>query len=78
MIHCIDHMVWSVLALVWLIGLQLDQIGVSIVLDFVLAGSELFHRIWVKLRAGKTVKDLEMEFSLLNQSSALHSETKGT
>ena len=78
MIHCIDQMVWSVLALVWLIGLQLDQIGVSIVLDFVLAGSELFHRIWVKLRAGKTVKDLEMEFSLLNQSSALHSETKET
>ena len=83
-------MVWSVLALVWLIGLQLAQIEVpgwivpklvsntviaSIVLDFVLAGSELFHRIWVKLRAGKTVKDLEMEFSLLNHSSALHSET---
>ena len=76
MIHCLFHMVWSVLALVWLIGLQLDQIEVlgwsvpklvsntviaSIVLDFVLAGSELFHKIWVKLRAGKTDKDLEME-----------------
>ena len=69
-------MVCSFLAVVWLIGLQLDQIEVpcwivpklvsntviaSIVLDFVLAGSELFYRIWVKLRARKTVKDLEME-----------------
>ncbi|XP_023333132.1 uncharacterized protein LOC111704961 [Eurytemora carolleeae] len=84
MIHCLFHMVWSVLALAWLIGLQLDlpvlelkdQIEVpgwnvpkpvsntviaSIVLDFVLAGSELFHRIRVKLRAGQTVEHLEME-----------------
>ena len=73
MIHCLFHMIWSVLALAWVIGLQLDQpilelkdqievpgwsvpklvsntVIVSIVLDFVLAGSELFNRICAKFR----------------------------
>jgi len=71
-VHCTFHIVWSLMAALWLIDLETDlsmwsdKISVtgwlvptsfakttiaSIVLDFILAGSELFHRIRLKLRS---------------------------
>lgn len=84
LMHCVFHIVWSVLAIVWFVGLRTDTdvigfedpikvtgwevpkkvsdtIIASIVFDFILAGSEVFHRLRVRFRTKPTVENVELQ-----------------
>lgn len=80
LVHCSFHIVWSIMAMVWWLGLGrenklfeetikveswtvpqyfINTVIASIVLDFILAGSEIFHRIRIKFRTNSVGEDAE-------------------
>lgn len=77
--HCGFHIIWSCIAILWLVDIRtdsalfsetivvsgwevpgsfVDNVVASVILDFVLAGSEVFHRIRVVYRSHKN-EDVE-------------------
>jgi len=80
---CAFHVIWAITAIVWLIS-DVAKAGegewvaprevwgtvvASVVMDFVLAGSEIFHRIRLLFKSDETKEDIEM----VEQSQQLNS-----
>jgi len=82
LIHCSFHIIWSLMATIWWLGIKtgtqlldevidvddwsvpqyiLNTVIASIVLDFCLAGSEIFHRIRVKIRSRSATVNANVE-----------------
>ena len=96
--HCIFHLIWATLGLLWLSGMGIEYkkynsypdyeapdkvwntVLASIILDYVLAGSEIVHRIKLHMERNKTSTEGDMEMGeqgqMINNASSSHKYTQ--